>query len=298
MRSHMAPKLQLPIRVMINFYLPGLNNNYMINKSIIDLLCSHPSLFHSGVRIAAVFGSFPNAIWNGGRTEIGLIDIERCKRIISELNSIGVAVRYTFTNSLLEKRHLDDVYCNLLMDIADNGKNEVLVNSKILEEYLRNKYPKFKYILSTTSLIRDIDQINKACSNYDMVVLDYRDIQRAEFLSTIKQKDKVELLVNESCALDCPMRQQHYEAISSAQLRFVEGEEASCKYNNNKKFGEAYISHDRIWKELIPMGFSHFKFKGRTENPILLTRDVVSILSPKDKQVEALTSILLKSYPF
>lgn len=114
---------------MANFYLLGLTDSYAINSSLIALLRDFPEMFMPNVKIKAVFGSFPYAIWNGGRTEFGQIDIEKSKQIIHELNNHGVAVRYTFTNNLIERRHLDDTYCNLLMEIANNGKNEVLVNS-------------------------------------------------------------------------------------------------------------------------------------------------------------------------
>lgn len=283
---------------MADFYIPGLTDAYVINSSLIALLKDLPELFVSGVRIKAVFGSFPDAVWNGGRTEFGKRDINRCKQIIKQLNEQDIAVRYTFTNCLIEKRHLDDTYCNLLMDLANNGKNEVLVNSPLLEDYLRNKYPNFKYVLSTTTLLRDIDIVNKACEMYDMVVVDYRDAQNNDYLSNLKYKEKVELLVNETCALDCPHRGLHYKAISAEQLGFIENDNSSCMYKGEGRFGEAYILHDRLWNELVPMGFTHFKFKGRKENPILLARDFVSVLSPKEKQFEALTSILLKSYPF
>jgi collagenase-like PrtC family protease len=69
-------------------------------------------------------------------------------------------LRFTFSNSLLEEKHIYDTYCNLIMEEADTGNNEVIVNSPILEQYLRENYPNYKYISSTTKCERNIDIIN------------------------------------------------------------------------------------------------------------------------------------------
>ena len=45
-------------------------------------------------------------------------------------------MRYTYTNPLLTREDLSDAYCNFCMKAADNGMNEVLVVSDILEEYI------------------------------------------------------------------------------------------------------------------------------------------------------------------
>ena len=147
----------------MKFYLPDFFFKFDLNILITQLWQEHPEYFHDGLEIGAIYGSFPGAIWNGGRLMCGGTVIQNIENIINQFNELDMPIRFTFTNSLLQKEHLNDTYCNLIMESANNGMNEVIVNSPILEDYLRNKYPNFKYILSTTRCERNIDTINERC---------------------------------------------------------------------------------------------------------------------------------------
>lgn len=83
---------------------------------------------------------------------------------ISEYNKRDIAVRYTFTNPLLENIHLFDTFCNLAMELGDNGKNEVIVNSPVLEDFICKMYKSYAIISSTTKCLKDLSAINdEAC---------------------------------------------------------------------------------------------------------------------------------------
>lgn len=263
----------------IKFYLPSFTKNLNINLALAESKKIHGECFYENIELASLFGSFPNAIWNGGRCEFGTIDILMFKDIVERVNSLGIAVRYTFTNSLIKKEHLSDDYCNILMEICNNGKNEVLVNSRLLEDYLRLHYPQFKYILSTTALTRGAKLINEACKNYDLVVADYRDVKNESFLHNIVMKDKVEILLNESCLFDCMYRKLHYEEISKAQLTLNDsGAERNCRYHDASRFREAYISKDTMYNVLVPLGFVNYKIRGGEMNSNKLLREYFTYL--------------------
>ena len=67
-----------------------------------------------------------------------------------------------------------DTYCNLIMRLADNGMNQVLVNSPVVEQYIRDNYPSFPLISSTTKRITDTKElISELGKDYRLVVLDY-----------------------------------------------------------------------------------------------------------------------------
>ena len=73
------------------------------------------------------------------------------------------------------------------MQAADNGMNEVLVVSSILESYIREKYPNFKINSSTCKEIRDIDNLNAELEkDYALVVLDYNLNNQFDLLEQIK----------------------------------------------------------------------------------------------------------------
>lgn len=253
----------------IKFYLPDFYYQYQLNQFVITLLLEHPEYFRDNIEIGAVYGSFPCAIWNGGRLMHGIADIGNIKNTISGFNRLNIPVRFTFTNCLIDENLVHDTYCNLIMNCANNGMNEVLVNSHILEEYLRNKYPDFKYIMSTTRCERDIDAINKACDNYHLVVPDFRDNTNFNYLNKLKNKDKIELLINAYCDPDCKIRSQHYEQLSKDQLNYRKYTTFVECNAMGRSFFEALplptvIKADDLYTKYVDMGFSNFKIEGRT----------------------------------
>ena len=255
---------------MINFYIPDFYYQYNLNIKLITLLKDHPEYFYDNIGIGAVYGTFPGAIWNGGRWLRGITTSDNIKATIEGFNNLNIPVRFTFTNCLLDDMHVYDAYCNLIMKCADNGQNEVLVNSESLENYLRNRYPNFKYILSTTKCERNIDKINEACSRYDLVVTDYRDNTNDEFLNGLIDKNKIELLINAYCPPTCTQRLKHYSILSENQLNF-----SDCKHNDidcnapsNSFFDilkyPTVIKVCDLYGKYVDMGFSNFKIEGRT----------------------------------
>jgi collagenase-like PrtC family protease len=155
----------------------------------------------------------------------------------------------------------------MIMDCANNGKNEVIVNTDVLETYLRDKYPNFKYIASTTRCERDVDTINKLCTNYDLVVPDYRDNKNLNFLSNLKYKNKIELLIDAFCAPNCYKRYEHYVEVSKCQLEFADRTSFICDWPPVDFYDildyPTVITVDELYNNYIDMGFSNFKIEGR-----------------------------------
>lgn len=259
----------------MNFYLPDFFFKFDLNTLFIELWQNSPEVFNENVNIGAIYGSFPGAIWNGGRLMCGSVIIQDIEGMINRYNEMDMPVRFTFTNSLLREEHIYDTYCNLIMEAANNGMNEVLVNSPILEDYLRTKYPDFKYILSTTRCERDIDKINAFTKQYDMVVTDFRDNNNFSFLEQITEKNKIELLVNSYCNPNCSRRLQHYEKISNNQLLYrvaeTENQDVMDCPTYRRNFYDIFeldsvITVDSLYQNYIPMGFENFKIEGRTSH--------------------------------
>ena len=103
---------------------------------LVDLMEKSPEMFREGIKIASMFGEFPTSRWNGGRFNQGdQCNAKYIRGVIAAINGKGIPIRYTYTNPLLTEADLSDEYCNFCMQAADNGMNEVIVVSDILEEY-------------------------------------------------------------------------------------------------------------------------------------------------------------------
>ena len=266
----------------VRFHLPGLRYNYPLNMFWVSLLKSYPEYFREGVEIGSLFGTFPYAIWNGGR----LIADDQCdaafvKGVIKAVNDQGIPVRYTFTNPLIEEKDLDDPFCNFCMDAANNGMNEVMIMSPILEEYLRDKYPNFAYNSSTCKEIKDVDELNRELErDYKYVVLDYNMNNQWDIINQLEKKEKIEVLVNTLCEPGCKRRGEHYKHISRNQRSVLanrdlpEGQKIPiepwhCSYGDKNCIHTiqdypTYISPEDIWEKYVPAGINNFKIEGRT----------------------------------
>ena len=274
------------------FHLPDFSKHYGFNMIFAEMLRLFPDYFREGVEIASVYGTFPPATWNGGRFQYGICDKNFIKTVIKSFNDRGIPLRFTFTNPLIEKKHLSDDYCNMIMHLADNGMNEVIVASPILEEYIRTNYPNYKITSSTCKRITDPDKLYEEIGkDYHIVVIDYDLNNNFEALEKIQDKKKCELLVNACCNPQCKLRSEHYRVIGAEQFAYAEHIKKHpntdfdftklpkyAEYQNEAIFGcrcmdrtifessklSSHISPDAIWDKYIPMGFEQFKIEGRT----------------------------------
>jgi len=272
----------------VNFFLPGLRRNYPINVTFIRLLKDYPEFFREGVKISAVFGEFPPSLWNGGRnSRPDMCDEKFVNTCIKSMNELGVAVRYTYTNVLIEEEDLSDPFCNYCLGAAHNGMNGVILVSPLLEEYVRKNYPKMHIISSTCKCIKGVEGVNAELEkDYAMVVLDYNMNNKFDELEQITDKSRCEILVNALCAPNCPARAAHYRLISENQkiiAKSMRGPGAQsgqpvplkpwdfkgCKGGRNMYAitdSCNYVSPEDIWEKYVPMGFKHFKLEGRTDS--------------------------------
>ena len=287
---------------MIYFYLPEFYYKHDLNTAIIRLLRTNPELFYDDIEIGAVYGCFPGSIWNGGRCMSGWCSKEKMEMTIDEYNNqLHVPLRFTFTNCMLEKDHLKDAYCNMQLKLADNGINEVLVNSDILDEYIRYEkevssdndkllVPKFHYfgsgenriissttkrLLSKQSVLDELFYEDTHEYRYKLVVLDYIFNNTDDlFESPLPDNaDKFELLLNAYCQDECPSRARHYKQLSIQQLEFMENtpDFGGCCHINDDFYDvmetrKAFIKREDLYGKYKDAGYQHFKIEGRTNS--------------------------------
>lgn len=289
---------------MIYFYLPEFYYKHNLNTAIIRLLRSNPELFYDDIEIGAVYGCFPSSIWNGGRCISGYCSKEKMQATIDEYNNqLHVPLRFTFTNCMLKREHLNDAYCNLQLKLADNGMNEVLVNSLILEKYIRYEtepqqqddghnltVPKFHYsfgaeeriISSTTKRLLSkqsvLDELFYEDTNeykYKLVVLDYIFNNTDDLFESplVDHADKFELLLNAYCQDCCPSRARHYKQLSIQQLEFMEStpDFGGCCHISDDFYDvmetrKSFIKREDLYGKYKDAGYQHFKIEGRTNS--------------------------------
>jgi hypothetical protein len=194
--------------------------------------------YSKGGKVSVIYGSFPRAIWNGGRTLTFTCDPfskERVNQIVRFLNDKGLEVRMTFTNSLLEEKHLTDEYCNMILEAMDNGfGNSIITASTLLDEYLKKEHPNLGLISSITKG-GDFETFKKAYESdlYKMVVI-YPKNNILNYLKTntsfTEREERIEVLIASGCG-HCPMTAHHYKIESLNNLHQKIMQEYECFRN-------------------------------------------------------------------
>lgn len=280
----------------VRFHLPDFTKHYYFNLIFAEMLKAFPDYFREGVEIASVYGTFPPAIWNGGRFQYGNCEEKFIKQVIKAFNSRNIPLRFTFTNPIIKEENLHDKYCNKIMRLADNGLNEVIVASPLLEDYIRTEYPNYKITSSTCKRITDPEKLTEEIGrDYHIVVVDYDLNNKFDILEKLPNKEKCELLVNACCNPGCKKRSAHYRTIGAEQLAYADFRKKNpgkpfdvetlmekypdyakeldmdtlvCSCTSRTIFQASklstHITPEAIWEKYVPMGFSQFKIEGRT----------------------------------
>jgi len=300
---------------MIGFHIGESTKSVSLNLALADLMRERPDYFREGFKIASYFGC-PPVIWNGGRMILGHFYPDRMKAIIDGYNSRGIPYRFTFTNPSITEEALEDKDCNMLLNIADNGMNEAIVNSPLLEDYIRKTHPNMKLTSSTCKCIRGIEDVKaELAKDYSLVVLDYNfnnDFETLEKL-TPEERKKSELLINSHCVPNCPRRKEHYKYIGDVMMKLndmkvmthekrMQFREWECEYRVFDPFEtphtKLWISPDDVFGKYTEMGFENFKIEGRASNLMILCEQIVGYLAKPEKKDACRYAMMVNALDF
>lgn len=249
---------------MIKFHIPGIVKHLDLNIKLIQLIKSNPEYFYDDIKISGIYGSFYSP-WNGGRANHNnFLDHQKRVEIIEELNKLGVGVLLTYTNTMLEQRDLYDMYANEdLAIIAQNPLNKVIIVSDLLKEYIHSKYPNIKFVSSIAST-----ENNQNNLDYDICVVN-ANMNNTDELFAIKDKSRIEILVNSNCIKNCPYEKEHYDNVSLANLSKAT-EYFTCPFEADSKNdletmmqSGMFVTVEDLYDKYVPEGFNVFKINGR-----------------------------------
>lgn len=256
----------------IGFALPNMYETFKLNQKIISLFEYENHIFYDDIVFDAFYGNFQYCIWEGGRIfpYYNIATLETVEKIKNFYNDKHIPIRLIFTNSQLKEQHLDDHYCNLIARECEDEINEIVVNSSLLEQYLRTNYSKYKIISSTTKCLIDKQQIHSELKkDYFRLCLDYNLNHDYNFLKTLSnnEKNKIEFLVNAICGANCINRQNHYKLLSLSNLNYCKNYTLkSCEIYNDVCYpsnNTTHIEYNDIQTIYKLLNFYHYKIEGR-----------------------------------
>lgn len=198
------------------YHLPGLFEFYELYKEFLPLYRKHREYFYDWCDIGSIYGAPADCIWGGGRVGFGEHDP---KEVLKLMQEYGISARLTFSNSLLTKEHLSDKKCNELCRIFDIGRdnersrgfgndndisginkrikvkecrNGIIIYSDILLDYIKENYPDFYFVSSTTKVLTDFGEFENELNREDFryVVPDFRLNRSFDNLKKLSQSQK------------------------------------------------------------------------------------------------------------
>ncbi len=288
------------------YHLPGLFEFYEFYKKFLLLYQEHREYFYDWCEIGSIYGAPSDCLWGGGRVGFGE---EQPRKVLTLMENYDISARLTFSNSLLREEHLLDKKCNELCALFESsslGKNGVIVHSELLLQYLREKYPTFYFVSSTTKVLTEFTEFKKEVEReeFSFVVPDFRLNKEFDNFSTLEQekKKKVEFLCNECCWYDCYDRKRCYENVSQKSLG-EDAEEHICvspTAERGYRFSDAmknpsFIGIDDIQQRYMPMGFQHFKIEGRGLGSALILEFLLYYMTKPEYQLVVREEMYLDS---
>ena len=320
------------------YHLPGLFEFYELYKEFLPLYRKHREYFYDWCEIGSIYGAPADCVWGGGRVGFGEHDP---KEVLKLMQEYGISARLTFSNSLLTKEHLSDKKCNELCRIFDIGRdnersrgfgndkdieccidngndisginkrikvkecrNGIIIYSDLLLDYIKENYPGFYFVSSTTKVLTDFGEFENELNREDFryVVPDFRLNKSFDKLKALSQhqKDKVEFLCNECCWFGCTDRKKCYETVSRKNL----GEDCPEHYcvapdsRQGYLFSKAmenpgFIGVDDIKNTYLPMGFSNFKIEGRGIGSAMILEFLLYYMTKPQYQIHVREHIYL-----
>lgn len=291
---------------MIYYHLPGLFEFYSLYEVFLPLFREHREYFYDWCDIGSIYGAPEDCLWGGGRVGFGDAQPEKAAELLREYN---ISARLTFSNSLLEEKHLSDKKCNALCALFEkNGQIQsgIIIHSDLLLDYIKKTYPGFYFVSSTTKVLTDFKDFEAELRREDFkyVVPDFRLNKRFDELNSLSegQKLKTEFLCNECCWFDCYDRKKCYENVSRKSL----GEDCEDHICVSPDAGKGYrfslamqnpgfIGVQDILNIYEPAGFRHFKIEGRSLGSAVILELLLYYMVKPEYQLNVREAIYLDS---
>ncbi len=285
-----------------SFSLPGLFEFYEFYKVFLPFYYSHKDYFYEFAEIDSIYGSPADCIFNGGRESVSDTSVKDALELIEKYD---IDARLTFSNSLIKEEHLSDKRCNDVLKAFNKENDGVIIYSDLLLNYIKEKYPNYYFISSTTKVLTKkeelINEIER--SDFKYIVPDFRFNNDFAFLESIDmcKREKLEFLCNECCDIGCNKRRECYEAVSRINMGLDSNHICISKtkgqgYSFSRAMeSKAFISIDDIRDKYLEMGYTNFKIEGRGLGNALLLEFILYYMTKPECVLKVREAIYLNN---
>ena len=266
------------------FTLPLLFGSAMNHHGISKIQKHAEVKFNFKLPIDSYYGAPWGCLWNGGRPLVPHHDAVINDHTITYLESID-AHKYVTCTNYMAGNYLDDPVSNKIMELLSDGDG-VIITDERLHTYIKKTYPKLKTKSSIVKVTKDqpnkrtVDYYNQLLDLYDYVVLHPDDNNELDVISQLNDLSRVEVLIDERCTRNCPVRDLHYDLNAQHNVP-VKDQDANILDQEEELFGKlcprekSIMQKNGKWKldilvntideigDLYELGIHRFKTSGR-----------------------------------
>jgi hypothetical protein len=288
----------------------NLSGLFAHGRAILDVFLILKERFGCHLDIDSAHGA-PGVLWNCGRlSQTPVPPVRAVEGMIQAFNAAGIGVFYTFTNHLLVAEDLEDPTCNGLLEMIDNGKglNGVILASDLLFDRIRKRHPELSLTASIVKVSMEEgrgkpEYYHALGERFDSVMLHPDDGYNPNLLDKL-DRDKLEILVNENCAMGCPGRNEDYELMAMLQkgppitdyskTPLAQHENLRCRMPLRKLNPDNRSCNFTVeeMKQVYDLGFYRFKLQGRRDNLSIFLYDLLRFAT----EPELVMPIVFKSF--
>lgn len=231
-------------------------------------------------KIYELFGSLPVSIAGSGREAVSVPAVSREKAAshIELAHSLGIGFNYLINASCMGNKEFKETGHSELMEylgwINEVGVDTVTVTIPLVMEIIKSQFPKIEINVSTVNHVRSISQIEYFKKlGADRITLSYMSNRDFELLRRLKSIHDIdfEIMINESCLLDCPFRMYHYNLVSHGSQgeegeAFLQYPFLNCtlmKLQNVAELIKAPWVRPEDFYRYENLGIQYFKLSGR-----------------------------------
>jgi collagenase-like PrtC family protease len=280
----------------------------------------HDFFSNIGILMISTVHDSPLCLWNSGRQKAGLhADQHVILQALKAYDLRRIPVHLTFSNSLLTSEYLNDpkgnILLNMISDFNQCGENGVIVCSDLLADHVKKNFPSLKLVSSVVKVAHEegkgnLDYYRHLEKKYDKIMVHPDDNFNLDLLAQLENKDRYEILVNEPCIRNCPMRKRHYQVLSQISMNFLDSslttrEGQLLQQNGCQNMADLLFNPDRRTlvlscreiKQLYNLGFRNFKIQGRgMTNEHAMTNEIFRLALNHDPRYDYLTTRLIQSF--
>lgn len=265
-------------------------------------LSTYSELFQLNVPPVTISGVVP-CLWSLDWFEFSkIMPPALIRQCIKQYEDRKAPLFLNFDNPGIRQEDLNDSLGNALMSFITEGNsaksNGVYVASDLLARHIRQNFKGLPVRAGVNRSVmenkRDADFYNKLAGMYDLVAIHPADFFNEEIISGLKDKNKFEITVNDTCLDTCPCRKEHMEVLGKIRRepwnvlllreRHACLDKAKCELikrpAGSRPLSLTYQEFDRLYTD----GFRYFRLQAESlRNELTYTHYLIRWLYNNDE---------------